>query len=31
MERLSDSRRREQCAHWLEVVLNALGRPAPES
>jgi membrane associated rhomboid family serine protease len=31
MEKLSDSRRREQCAHWLDVVLSALGRPAPEN
>jgi len=31
MEKLTDSRRREQCSHWLNVVLNALGRPSPES
>lgn len=27
LERLSDARRREQCAHWLKVVREALGRP----
>ena len=31
LEKLTDTRRREQCAHWLTVVLAALGRPSPES
>jgi membrane associated rhomboid family serine protease len=28
LERLVDDRRREQCRHWLQVVSQALGRPA---
>lgn len=29
MDQLTDARRRQQCSHWLEVVLSALGRPKP--
>ncbi len=31
MTKLTDNRRREQCAHWLNVVLSGLGRPSTES
>lgn len=31
MEKLGEGRRREQCSHWLNVVLAAMGRPSPES
>ena len=30
LDKLTDSRRREQCSHWLNIVLDALGRPSPE-
>jgi len=29
MNQLTDVRRREQCGHWLDIVLPALGRPRP--
>jgi len=29
MNQLTDARRREQCGHWLDIVLAALGRPRP--
>ena len=31
LTKLTDNRRREQCAHWLNVVLSGLGRPSTES
>ena len=30
-DRLTDERRREQCRHWLQVAVEALGRPAAEA
>lgn len=31
LAKLTDKRRREQCAHWLNVVLSGMGRPSTDS